>query len=208
MLYKFRKFLRGRNMNSNYVLWSFEDIPNALKTYNLIGLKNAEELWNLISGEPFLETLVDQLEFTANPDSPNDLLLIDNVGNTESLFPVSPTLKSFINNKNLPDIEFIPVNILDHRENVAGKYFLLHPLKSVDCIDKEASNVRVDRLNEEMFNRVRKLVINENNIPDQKSIFRIKGLYNAVAVDRSLAEELSSQKFIGLDWIEIDEYSY
>lgn len=195
-------------MNSNYVLWSFEDIPNALKTYNLIGLKNAEELWNLISGEPFLETLVDQLEFTANPDSPNDLLLIDNVGNTESLFPVSPTLKSFINNKNLPDIEFIPVNILDHRENVAGKYFLLHPLKSVDCIDKEASNVRVDRLNEEMFNRVRKLVINENNIPDQKSIFRIKGLYNAVAVDRSLAEELSSQKFIGLDWIEIDEYSY
>lgn len=195
-------------MSSNFVLWSFEEVPNALVTDRLRGANNAGERRNLVSGKPFLDTFGGQLQFTADPDYPDDLLLIDTFSNTASVFPISLALKNFLVSKHLLEIEFVPVNMLDHRDNVVGEYYLLHPLIPVDCIDIEKSDVKVDRLNEEMFNTVRELVLNEGNIPQQRKIFRIKGLYDAIAVERSLAEELSGQKFIGLDWIEIDEYSY
>lgn len=192
-------------MSDRFYIWDFEDVPNALVPDKLL---NVEKKLKLLMGVPFGKDLPDGLQFSADPDYPDDLKMLDSFGNAESVIPISPKLKVFLESKKIPNLEFIPVEMLDHRDNAIETYFLLHSTEVIDAIDKDETDLEVDDLNEEMYESVEDLVLVDDDIPEDIQIFRIKGLYDATCVSKKLADEISDNGFTGIDWMEIEDYSY
>ena len=195
-------------MSSEFVLWTFEDIPNALVLKDLQGLTDAQQAWKLQSCGRFDDDELGDLSFTADPDYPNDLLLVDTHGNSDSVIPVSPALKEFIGERDVKHIQFIPLKLLDHRNKVAAEYFILQPNLAVDCLDWDASKARASSINPERITRIRGIVIDESKVPADAAIFRVRNLYATTLIRRSLAHAISDAGFTGADWMELGDFTY
>ena len=193
--------------SEDYCIWEAGDVDNILVPYNLEGIEDVEQKASLIRGRPFDVSLPAGLRFTANPDYPDDLVLADYHGNTENVFPISPKLKEYLEARELPYLQFVPVDMLDHRGNVLAEYFLLHVTEVIDCIDLGASDVLESAMDQNMLLGVDELVLDQAKIPLDKPIFKLDRLFQ-IAISRKLAEEIDSQGFTGIHWEEIDEYSY
>jgi hypothetical protein len=188
------------------VIWrSGADVRGALVPHTLEGIepKDKSKLW---FGHDFKDDFPKDLRFTADPNYPRSRKLIDHFGNTESVFPVSPRLKAFLEEQRLPDLQFIPVEMLDHKRQVLATYYLMHLTALIDCIDIEKSDACENKLRQGTFRSVDKLVLDERRIPADARLFRIARLYNAVAVRRDLANQITEAGFVGVAWREVAKY--
>tara|TARA_R110002167_G_scaffold55802_10_gene158462 strand:+ start:5017 stop:5595 length:579 start_codon:yes stop_codon:yes gene_type:complete len=192
-------------MNDRFTIWNFDDVPNAYVPKKLL---NVEKKLPFLMGRSFADDMPNNLQFSADPDYPNDLLMLDSFGNTQGVIPISPKLKAFLEEKEIPNLEFIPVDMLDHKDRVIAQYFLLHSTEVIDAIDKTQTKLKVNKLNEEMYNSVKNLVLLDESIPADIQIFRVKGLYNATCINKSLASEIDDKGFTGIYWQETSEYRY
>jgi|GEM_PF-6355357 len=91
--------MRNKIMNEKFTIWRFKDVPKRLL--------NMEKMLRFVMGVSLVDDMPNNLQFTADPDYPNDLLMLDNFGNTQSVIPISPKLKTFLEDKNIPNLEFI-----------------------------------------------------------------------------------------------------
>lgn len=192
-------------MNERFTIWNFADVPKAYVPDTLlkVGSKLA-----LRTGVSFADQMPQDMKFTADPDYPDDFLMLDSFGNTQSVIPISPRLKAFLEAKGIPRLEFLPVDLLDHGGKVIANYFLLHSTQVIDAIDKTQTELEVDDLNEQMFSTVENLTLLDERIPPETQIFRVKGLYDVTCVSRELAREIDALGFTGIEWEETSEYSY
>lgn len=191
-------------MNDRFTIWRFKDVPNAYVPKKLL---NMEKMLRLLMGVSLADDMPTNLQFTADPDYPNDLLMLDSFGNTQSVIPISPKLKTFLEQKNIPNLEFIPVDMLDHKGRVITQYFLLHSTEVIDAIDKDETDLEVDDLNEEMYDSVDDLTLIDESVPSHIQIFRVKGLYDVTCISKTLAKEIDDNGFTGISWKEISAYS-
>ena len=192
-------------MKDQFVIWGSADVDNALVPHKLEGIepKDKGKLW---FGHDFKDDFPKELRFTADPDYPDDLRLIDHFGNSESVFPISPKLKSFLEELRLPNLQFIPVEMLDHKRRVLATYYLMHLTVLIDCMDIEKSKATENKLRKGTFSSVKALVLDEKKIPADAKLFRIARLYKAVAVRGDLATQLTEARFEGLKWREVGKY--
>jgi hypothetical protein len=191
-------------MNDRFTIWRFKDVPNAYVPKKLL---NMEKMLRLLMGVSLADDMPTNLQFTADPDYPNDLLMLDSFGNTQSVIPISPKLKTFLEQKNIPNLEFIPVDMLDHKGRVITQYFLLHSTEVIDAIDKDETDLEVDDLNEEMYDSVDDLTLIDESVPSHIQIFKVKGLYDVTCISKALAQEIDDNGFTGISWKEISAYS-
>ncbi|GAC19410.1 imm11 family protein [Paraglaciecola arctica] len=192
-------------MNDRFTIWNFKDVPNAYVPKKLLNIKKKLALR---TGVSFVDDMPNNLQFSADPDYPNDLLMLDSFGNTQSVIPISPKLKTYLESKDIPNLEFIPVDMLDHKSRVIEQYFLLHSTEVIDAIDKTQTELEVDDLNAEMYDTVENLILLDESIPADIQIFRVKGLYDVTCVSKTLAKEIDDNGFTGIEWEETSEYSY
>lgn len=193
-------------MSDDYVIWSFDEVANALTPKDLL---NAEDIaMALRTGDSIPKGSFEDLQFTADPDYPDDALLTDCIGNNESVIPISDKLKNHLESINLSGIEYLPVVMLDQNGNAHANYYILHATNVIDCVDQNKTKLRVNRLTPNMYNKVRDLKILANKIPEGTGIFRIKGVYNGTCVHRSIAEDITQKGFTGVYWKEFEEYRY
>lgn len=191
-------------MNDRFTIWRFKDVPNAYVPKKLL---NMEKMLRLLMGVSLADDMPTNLQFSADPDYPNDLLMLDSFGNTQSVIPISPKLKTFLEQKNIPNLEFIPVDMLDHKGRVIAQYFLLHSTEVIDAIDKDETDLEVDDLNEEMYDSVDDLTLINESVPSHIQIFKVKGLYDVTCISKALAQEIDDNGFTGISWKEISAYS-
>ncbi|WP_339720036.1 DUF1629 domain-containing protein [uncultured Paraglaciecola sp.] len=191
-------------MNDRFTIWRFKDVPNAYVPKKLL---NMEKMLRLLMGVSLAEDMPNNLQFSADPDYPNDLLMLDSFGNTQSVIPISPKLKAFLDEKNIPNLEFIPVDMLDHKGRVIAQYFLLHSTEVIDAIDKDETDLEVDDLNDEMYDSVDDLTLMDESVPSDIQIFKVKGLYDVTCISKALAKEIDDNGFTGISWKEISAYS-
>jgi hypothetical protein len=196
---------KGKNMNDRFTIWRFQDLPNAYVPKKLLNIKKKLALR---MGVSFVDDMPTNVQFTADPDYPNDLLMLDSFGNTESVIPISLKLKTFLQEKAIPNLEFIPVDMLDHKDRVIEQYFLLHSTEVIDAIDQSKTELRVDRLNTEMYSKVRNLTLLDESVPADIQIFKVKGLYNVTCISKALAKDIDDKGFTGINWKEISTYRY
>ena len=191
-------------MTDRFAIWRFQDVDGAYVPKKLL---NMERMLRLLMGVSLAEDMPENLQFSADPNYPNDHLMLDCFGNAQSVIPISAKLKAFLESKEIPKLEFVPVDMLSHDGGVIAQYFLLHSVEVIDAIDQEQTELEVDDLNEEMYESVDDLVLLEDCVPDHIQIFRVKGLYDVTCISKELAREIDEQGFTGVSWKEISAYS-
>ncbi|PCJ58656.1 MAG: hypothetical protein COA79_12590 [Planctomycetota bacterium] len=193
-------------MDDRFVIWCFDDVEDAYVPDELSD--SADDMFDVLEVLT-AEDIKNDLKFTVDADYPEYNIFPDSLGNTECVIPISPKLKEFLERKNIPNLLFIPVELLNHNERVIKNYFLLHSIEEIDVIDKEKTTIlRVDSLNEDMYDKVQDLVLLNHRVSSDIQIFRVKGLYDVTCVTRELANEIKECGFSGIYWKDISTYRY
>lgn len=189
----------------SFVIWTYSDVEGACSLMEPIGL---DPIVPLKDGSPVLSVLGSaSLSSAMNPDQPNDILLLDNVHNTDGIIVVSERLKSFLQTKGLNHVEYVPLTILDHKGRpIAEPFFVVHPVDPVDAIDQIASVCKMSRIKKDRIQSLEKLVLRPDEIPADRQLFRLKGLWGVTLVRNTLAEAISAAGFSGVRWLDVTAY--
>ncbi|PZN25725.1 MAG: hypothetical protein DIU71_19355, partial [Proteobacteria bacterium] len=140
-------------MEHSYRLWRHKLLPNVCQLDEFAGVEDVtsfEEGVELANGFPSNVTLRMSDRF------PDDMLLADNLANTNRLIVISAGLRRFLEDEGVQHIEFLPVTILDHKGRVASAdYWILNPVGLVDCLDLDKCQPEWDVIDETKVNHVK-----------------------------------------------------
>lgn len=191
-------------MASNYVIWKYKSVDGACLLQDLRGL---DQTFRLNDGTSLIDDFPSNVTLHMNPDFQNDLLLVDNLQNSDMIVVASARLKSFIEANNLVKVEYLPISIVDHKGRTASsEYFVVHPLEPIECIDENLSEYRVKRSDPDIINRIAALTLDENLIPENRSLFRLKRFWVITLVRRDLADAITAAGFTGVEFLELSNY--
>jgi hypothetical protein len=99
-----------------------------------------------------------------DPSFPKDIDLADSLDGTTFVI-VSDAVRSFLDSAAVPQIETLPIKIIDHKGRVASDaYYILNPLAAVDCIDEDASAVELDLLDPGTFSGCEQLALRGSEV--------------------------------------------
>jgi hypothetical protein len=191
-------------MTDNYVIWSYRPEPFAAILGKITGL---ERTFRLNNGTSLAEDFPSDVQIHFHPEFPNDITLIDNMRNTDNIAVVSSRLKHAVETQTAVGLEFLPVSLIDHKGRSASReYFIVHPVDPVDCVDREMSVFEESLLRPGNFEFFDKLVLDEELIPSDRRLFRLKGFADIIVACRDLSTALEEQGFTGLGWLNVSEY--
>lgn len=191
-------------MSGNYVICKYKSEPHGCVLGDLAGL---EDDYRLNDGTPLAEGFPTDVAFHMHPDYPNDILLTDSLLNSNLLIVGHQRLADFLKQRNIPELEFLPVGIIDHKgRKSAENYFVIHPTHPIDCLDKANSIFSNSFILPENISSIDRLALDESRIPKDRQVFRLKGFWNIALFRRDLAADLDREGFSGLGWLEISDY--
>lgn len=143
------------------------------------------------------------------PLLPASLGLSDSLRNTDSFMVVSEPLKQLIA-QHEQRVEFLPVTLVTpKKKRLAVPYFIVNPLAAVDAIDRKKSKLRwedgggSDDTITTMGSKL--LVLDEQRVPADRSLFLLKHLDYVVVVRNTLAEAIRAAKLTGVRWVPIKD---
>ena len=191
-------------MSDEFFVWQHGRVADACVLNRFAGLEDA---FRLRQGVPLLDGLPSDVAFHMDPDFPNNLRLVDNLLNSDRAIVVSPTLRDWLEKRRIPQVEYLPVSIIDHRGRVASAdYVIVHPIGPVDCIDRDQSEFSESRITPGQISRFRKMVIDDRRVPADREIFRLQGFWGATLVRANLVSDLSEGAFTGLSFLPVSQY--
>jgi hypothetical protein len=188
----------------NYFIWQFKSVQYACVLNDFTGFSAKNTLFHGIS---LTKSFPTDAAFHMDPDFPKNLLLTDNMLNSDSAMVVSAELADALRAQKVSKLEYLPVAIIDHKGKVASKnYSILNPLDLVDCIDREKSEFRPSRILPGEIDKFDKLVLDEARIPEDRPLFRMKGFNDIALASRALVDVLTKGNFTGLGWMPVSKY--
>lgn len=191
-------------MDKEFLIWRYRSEPGAAVLNELRGF---EDIFRFDTGAPLEAEFPADTAYHMNPDFPNDLLLPDNVRTADQVLLVSQRLHEALMATGVPQVEYLPLRIVDHKGRVASaSHVIVHPLGLVDAIDMTQSEYQPHRFVKGRIDKVKKLVIDPARVPPDRQLFKLKGFGVPVIVRRSLAERLSASGFSGLEWLDVAEF--
>jgi hypothetical protein len=138
------------------------------------------------------------MSFSMNPERPKDVTLTDYIQNQEGVLLAGPRLVSFLRSQALPDVEFLPVSILDHKGRVAStEYAIVHCCRVIDCVDQEKSDFKWNGLEKPSMS-VSRMVLKSDTLGENDRLIRPKFVPGKVLYRADLREALHEQRFTGL----------
>jgi hypothetical protein len=191
-------------MKSNYLIWGVAPVENAAVLYNL---ENVEDDFELTRGVSRAKDFPTDGLFKFHPDYPNNTILVDSLPNTDLLVVGSAELKSVIQEHAVPNVEFLPVKILNHKNKpVRRDYFIVHAVGLVDAIDQKESVLEWGLIDPESIDSVERLVLDEKRIPRDRQLFRLKYFHDLVLIRSDLATAITKARLSGIRWIEVSGF--
>ena len=173
----------------------------------LTDLQNYEGVVDIKRGRKLTGPLPDDAFFEMNPRYPKDIFLEEQISNMDKMVLVSPKFSEFLVSENLSGIEYLPVNIKDHKGVLSKeRYQIVHSTKVIDCIDKSNSDLLWNKIDPSFLSGCYELVLNEERIKEEDVIFRLKHLETFLIVREDLVEKINRAGFSGVDMTNIDEF--
>jgi hypothetical protein len=187
-----------------YVVW--ESDPSG--TFCTLGpLENVEDEFELKRGVSRGADFPSDASFAMDPAYPKDIQLADNIYNLEGLPVVSKALADFVEAREPKETEFLPVTIINHKGRVASdEYRIINPFGTVDCIDREASDIEWNEIEKDLISSCFGLVLDEGRVDFDRLLFRPRYMPTIVLVRGDLADEIGAQGFTGLRFTPVDEF--
>jgi hypothetical protein len=166
--------------------------------------KGIEKSYELNKGIPRAHNFPPDVSFGFDPDHPKNIALTDNLMNTDGLVVVSKNLKEFLGSKNLVNVEYLPVTILNHKNKVASRdYFIVHPIFPQDCLDAAKSGCAYSDVAPDEIMFLEMLAIDESRIDPKVQLFRVKNYYRPILIKDDLANEIAKKGFKGVQFPEL-----
>jgi hypothetical protein len=142
-----------------------------------------------------------------DPEYPKDIELSDNLYGA-GVPIVSARIRDFLSAAEVDNIEFLSVTIMNHKDRVASRdYFIMNPLRIIECIDLEKSSVKWNLIDRELIDSCKKLVLDDKAIPDDCKVFRAKFLPMRIIVRGQLVKALGTVGFKGLCFTDVLKYT-
>jgi hypothetical protein len=143
----------------------------------------------LVFGEPAGGDLKD-LDVVFDLSVDHGVKLIDSIPNTLNILVVSGRLRSLLESTG-GAIEFYPVRIRNLKGRmVKDSYYIANPIGWVDCMDRARSDFDESPVVRGQVRRFRRLVLNDQKIPDDRQLFRLATQKELVLVRKDLAYEI------------------
>jgi hypothetical protein len=170
-------------------------------------LQNVDDDYELHQGISRINDWPEDAYFQMNENFPDYIKLEDFIFNTNNVLVISEKFREFMENENLKNNEILPIAIVNHKGRIViEKYFILHQLTLQDCIDLDESVVRLNEIDPESFQSVRKLVIDEDKVDPDVSIFRMARYPSLAIFRKDLAQRIQQEGFTGIVFGEISEW--
>jgi hypothetical protein len=186
------------------VVW-FSSAP--LGFCSLTALQNVDKSWELKFGISRSDGFPITARFDMDPSHPKAIKLADCIYNANALAVISQALKEFIESRQPPRTEFLPVSIYNHKKRLASdSYFILNPLSLPDCIDMKKSKITWNKIKKDLIAFCKKLVLEPSAIDPDLLLLRPKFLPSVILVREDLAEAIGKQGFTGVKFIPIDRW--
>jgi hypothetical protein len=181
-----------------YFVWRATYAGNACQ---LLGIENVRFSNRLMRGYAYMDTFPKDAVMRMSMHFKRDTKLVDDVMNADDLKVCSPRIVKFLKEKNLENIEYHPITILDHKGKVASKdYCIIHQVGLQEAIDMEASVPTINPI-DGTVDSVQKLIYDSARINPKIKIFRLAGLTRPVLIEEALAMELSTLGYVGLSFL-------
>jgi hypothetical protein len=173
----------------------------------LTALQNVDDRYELAQGVPRAKGFPADACFHMDPKFKKYVALADTLKNPNEIVVVSKALKEFIEQRKPRDVEYLRVSIINHKKKVASdEYFIVNPLRVVDCIDKEKSRITWNSIDSEKISACDKLALKPKSLDGESLLFRLKHFEHAVMVDRKLAQAITDEGFTGVIFDEVDQF--
>ncbi|MDH5179687.1 MAG: hypothetical protein OEZ39_17680 [Gammaproteobacteria bacterium] len=187
---------------SNYLKW---DVYTPTGCCTLVGLNNVGPVKNRYRARPY-ESISTNAYVTMDDSFPKDKKMADNIRVIGAGFVISGRLKEFLESKQIVNVQYIPITIINHNGNAEdAEYFVLHPHGAIDCIDMENSVFEWCTIDPKTIDYFDEFVINEDKIDPNRLLFRPKYYSEIVLIRKDLAEEIVALGFTGIDFEEAEE---
>lgn len=186
-------------MNFDHVFWTYREVAKGCRTK---GIRGFEDDFEIGLGTPVLESFPLNVTVPMNPDFPTNTITPDNLDNIDRI--VSERMSEFLISKNLPNVEFLPVTLINHKGRpVKPSYKLVHPIHAIDCLDDAACSVTFsDPDDNEYIEKMAAFALDVRKCSDFPPLFRVARIASHVLIHRELAKELDDARFSGNAWIE------
>jgi hypothetical protein len=181
----------------DFVLWT---VGRAKGSCHLDTIEGFNDDQHIHAGKPVLANYPPDAFFKMKDTYPNNKTLHDLLINLNCFLIVSDRLKAALTELGVKDVEYLPVAIKDHDDEVVGHYFVLNARAQVPMLDRDASGAFVLE-GTDIINGIKSLVLDERAAASAPSLFRISGVHEYIVVRKSLAEALESKGFTNLRWI-------
>lgn len=152
-------------------------------------------------GLPYRGDYAEGTRFYMDADVPGKNIP-DIVSNVLGLFMVSKRLKAILESHCGPDIEFLRFELVNHKRKVAASdLYLANVLGSVDCVDMGKTLGSRSALDDHQFRKIRRLVLDEERIPEGKPVFRLRANPALIAVSGSVRSDMENAGISGAEFV-------
>lgn len=190
---------------SNYLVWA-HSIDDTL--CSLITAENVENEFELRYGIPRANGWPSDALMRMNPEYKTSIRLSDALDNDSFLIVASKALKEFSENEDVPNVEYLPVVIYNHKGRVAsGEYFIVHQVGTQDGIDLDQSTLTWNKIKTDQISGISKLVLDESKVDSDATLFRAEHLPHYVFIRRDLADKITAAGFSGIRFVELEHFS-
>lgn len=190
---------------SNYVIWYNRQRNNECTLRDFVGMDNT---FPLTAGLSLEASFPDDSSFAMDADEPTKFGLTDSLSNTNQVIVASEALSEFFKKNAVPSVEYLPTKIIDHKGRLLkDKYFILHPINPVDCLNLDGVEVEYSLILPDQIDALDRIVLHEDKIPSDRVFFRCLNFSDVILVKRSFADAISAAGFTGFKWRELSEYS-
>jgi hypothetical protein len=187
----------------DYLAWEARS-DGGIATFE--SLQNVVDSYEISEGVSRAATFPPDVKLPMNRKFPKDIKLPDNCSTHEQLIVVSEPVRAWLAAKNPPEVEILPITLVNHKgRDVEQPYFIVSPLKQVDCIDKANSNLIWNPIDKTLIASIFKLVLDPQQIDESLPMFRLKHKPRIVLIRRDWAEDALKQRFSGMDFVAIEK---
>jgi len=131
------------------------------------------ESWELFEGEPLAAQFPEIVRLKFSPSRPDNIRLYDFVENTNLVRIVSKRVRAIFDQFSIDQVEYIPVEIMDHQGNLASNdYFLMNVMNTQPIIDMKRSKYEMCLIEEDQISDFDKIRISTEQADKDARIFR------------------------------------
>jgi len=131
------------------------------------------DYWELLEGEPLAAQFSETVRLRFSQLYPENIRLYDFVDNTLLLRIVSKRVRAIFDQFSIDQVEYIPVEIMDHQGNLASNdYFLMNVMNTQPIIDMERSKYEMCLIEEDQISDFDEIRISTEQADKDARIFR------------------------------------